>query len=64
VPGWDDRKIRQAMNRSHEKWVTLEKPVPVYIVYFTSWVDKEGLLHFAKDIYGHDRVMAAHLFKG
>ncbi|HVV06789.1 MAG TPA: L,D-transpeptidase family protein [Puia sp.] len=64
VPGWNDKEILQAMNRSRETWVTLEKPVPVYIVYFTSWVDKEGLLHFAKDIYGHDRVMATHLFKG
>ena len=35
----------------------------VYIVYFTSWVDDDGLLHFAKDIYGHDKVIASHLFK-
>ena len=62
-PKWTDKKINQAMHRSIEKWVTLERPIPVYIVYFTSWVDDDGSLHFAKDIYGHDRILADHLFK-
>jgi len=61
VPGWNDNKIRNAMNGSKEKWVTLERPVPIYIVYLTSWVDGDGLVHFAKDIYGHDAEMAGHL---
>lgn len=61
VPGWNDKKIRNAMNGSKEKWVTLERPVPIYIVYLTSWVDIDGLVHFAKDIYGHDAEMAGHL---
>lgn len=62
VPGWNDKKIRNAMNGSKEEWVTLERPVPIYIVYLTSWVDDDGLVHFAKDIYGHDEEMAGHLF--
>jgi murein L,D-transpeptidase YcbB/YkuD len=60
---WNDKTIREAMNRRTEKWVTLQKSIPVYIVYFTSWVDENGVLHFAKDIYGHDKEMAGHLFK-
>jgi murein L,D-transpeptidase YcbB/YkuD len=60
---WNDNAIREAMKRRTEKWVTLPGSIPVYIVYFTSWVDDNGLLHFAKDIYGHDREMAGHLFK-
>jgi murein L,D-transpeptidase YcbB/YkuD len=59
---WTDNKIQTAMNQSSEKWVELEKPVPVFIVYFTSWVDQEGLLHFREDIYGHDKRMERHLF--
>lgn len=61
-PDWNDKKIRTAMNGSREKWATLRQPMPIFIVYLTSWVDSEGLLHFAKDIYGHDREMASHLF--
>ena len=32
----------------------LPKPVPVHIVYFTAWVDDEGVTHFRDDIYGYD----------
>lgn len=60
---WTDKEIKKAMNRSTEKWVTLPEPIPVFIVYFTSWVDKEGLLHFRDDIYGHDKKMKKHLFE-
>ncbi|MBS1664641.1 MAG: L,D-transpeptidase family protein [Bacteroidetes bacterium] len=61
-PKWNGKKIREAMNGSAEKWVTLQPAIPIYIVYLTAWVDNEGLLHFAKDIYGHDSEMASHLF--
>ena len=60
---WTDDKINKAMNQATEKWVELKKPVPVFIVYFTSWVDREGLLHFREDIYGHDERMEKHLFE-
>ncbi len=62
-PEWTREKIRAAMNRSSDQWVTLDKSVPVFITYFTAWVDNDGLLHFAEDIYGHDKRMAGHLFE-
>lgn len=46
-----------------EKWITLKSPVPVFILYFTAWVDKDGLLNFRDDIYGHDKNMESHLWK-
>ncbi len=51
------------MNSSKEKWVALDKTVAVFITYFTSWVDEDGILHFTDDIYGHDKKLAAHLFE-
>jgi L,D-transpeptidase YcbB len=60
--GWSKDEIRQAMNGSIEKWVTLPTPVPVLITYFTAWVDEEGRLNFRRDIYGHDERMKKHLF--
>lgn len=62
-PEWTDQEVTAAMNASKEKWVTLDKAVPVVISYFTAWVDSDGLLHFREDIYGHDRKLAAHLFE-
>jgi L,D-transpeptidase YcbB len=37
-----------------EKWITLRRPVPVYLVYFTAWVKEDGTLRFHHDVYGHD----------
>jgi murein L,D-transpeptidase YcbB/YkuD len=61
-PRWDSTSMVKAMNARKEQWVTLKTPVPVYIGYFTAWVDQEGKLNFRNDIYGHDIKMAAHLF--
>jgi murein L,D-transpeptidase YcbB/YkuD len=59
---WIGSEIDKAMHLSKEKWVTVKKSVPVFIVYFTAWVDKDGLLNFRKDIYGHDTKMIEKLF--
>ena len=59
---WSDDKIDAAMNSGEEKYVKLQKPVPVLITYYTAWVDKNGLLHFAEDIYDHDKDVAGKMF--
>ena len=53
-PEWDDESIFEAMHAGVEKHVKLREPIPVHIVYFTAWVDKNGGLHFQPDIYGYD----------
>ncbi len=60
---WTDREINKAMHSGKEQWVKLEEKVPVYIGYFTAWVDASGHLNFREDIYGHDKRMAKQLFK-
>ncbi len=61
-PEWTTETITKAMNASKEKWVPLKKQVPVFISYFTAWVDSEGLLNFRGDVYGHDKKLAKQLF--
>lgn len=51
---WNKDKIVAAMNAGKEKYVTLKNPVPVFIAYFTAWVDRKGQLNFRNDIYGRD----------
>jgi murein L,D-transpeptidase YcbB/YkuD len=63
-PEWTDEAMLEAMHGDKEKWVTLAQPVPVFISYFTAWVDGEGLLHFRDDVYGHDHKMAMRMFEG
>lgn len=62
-PNWGTERITKAMNSGKETYVTLKNQIPVFIVYFTSWVDLDGRLNFRDDIYGHDKKMAERLFK-
>jgi murein L,D-transpeptidase YcbB/YkuD len=55
--GWSAERIRAAMDAGTEKHLRLERPVPVYIAYFTAWAGDDGRVHFRPDIYRHD---AAH----
>lgn len=62
MPEWDEHRIRQTMTGGEEKWVTLPSRVQVYLVYFTSWVDDEGKIHFREDLYGHDKKLEQEYF--
>ena len=54
-PEWDEQSIFTAMRAGTERHVKLKQKIPVHIVYFTSWVDENGGLHFQPDIYGYDQ---------
>lgn len=62
-PSYTSEAIDSLMYLEKEKWVTLKQKVPVFLVYFTSWVDASGELHFRRDIYKHDQKMAQKLFQ-
>jgi murein L,D-transpeptidase YcbB/YkuD len=59
---WTEQKIDDAMNAGKEKYVTVKDKVPVFIVYFTAFVDHDGKLNFRDDVYGHDEKLATSLF--
>jgi murein L,D-transpeptidase YcbB/YkuD len=61
-PNWTPGKIEAAMNRDSESWYTLKSTIPVYIGYFTAWVDDQGAIHFYEDVYGRDKALASLLF--
>lgn len=54
-PTWTEQAIHAAMYSGSEQHVRLNAPIPVHIVYFTSWVDERGGVHFRDDVYGYDR---------
>lgn len=55
-PSWTEAQILAAMKAGEEKHVKLKATIPVHIVYFTAWVDRNGGLHFQPDVYGYDRL--------
>ena len=62
-PQWNEKAVTQAMNSGKEQYVTLKKSVPVFITYFTSWVDRQGNLNFRNDVYNRDSRLAEMIFK-
>jgi murein L,D-transpeptidase YcbB/YkuD len=44
---------------SRERWVRLERGVPIYILYFTAWAEEDGTVFFYRDIYDRDQVVMA-----
>jgi L,D-transpeptidase YcbB len=61
-PQWTPDAIKSAMYAGEEKYVNLTKTIPVYIVYFTAWVDDKGVIHFRDDIYKHDQKLSKAYF--
>jgi L,D-transpeptidase YcbB len=50
----DPSSIDRLRAAGSEQWIKLDRPLPVYLLYFTAWVDEDGTVRFHHDIYGHD----------
>lgn len=54
-PEWNAPRIDEMyLERKKTETALLPTPLPVHILYFTSWVDQYGQLQFRDDIYGLD----------
>jgi murein L,D-transpeptidase YcbB/YkuD len=49
--------LQQALRSDETQIAPLAKPMPVYLTYFTSWVDIEGNIHFRPDVYQRDTAL-------
>jgi murein L,D-transpeptidase YcbB/YkuD len=56
-PEWDSGRIAAAAASNREQTVTLPRPVPVHLLYWTAWAEENGGIHFRKDIYDRDGAM-------
>ncbi len=41
--------------------VKLKQKIPVHVTYLTAWVNKDGSVHYRRDIYGRDKILAKAL---
>jgi murein L,D-transpeptidase YcbB/YkuD len=49
-----EEEVLENIHLGTNQGVTLPVAVPVYLVYWTAWVDQQGRINFRKDIYGRD----------
>ena len=61
---WNSVKIDSAMKSGKQHFVTLDDKVPVFIAYFTAFIDRDNRLNFRKDIYHLDEQLAGMIILG
>ena len=52
---WDMDRLLTTIATGKTETVHLLNPVPIHIEYWTAWVERDGSLHFRKDIYERDK---------
>ena len=62
-PKWTPESIQAAIDSGEHKTISLPRPLPVHILYWTAWAEADGTVQFRKDIYGHDDELEKALAK-
>ena len=59
---WTEERINEVVKSGVRTVVRLKEPMPVHIMYQTAWGDKDGVIHFVRDIYGRDKKLEQVLY--
>jgi murein L,D-transpeptidase YcbB/YkuD len=60
--GWPEQRVKELIAKGKNSAVSLSRPVPVHLTYFTVAFDGAGQMRTHADVYGIDKKMAAALF--
>ncbi|MBB6002677.1 murein L,D-transpeptidase [Arcicella rosea] len=59
---WNENRVNKILSTDKEYGIRVRPTVPVYIVYFTTWVDSAGQINFRKDLYDLDKKLSKEIF--
>ncbi|WP_310556308.1 L,D-transpeptidase family protein [Flavobacterium sp.] len=59
---WNQEKVDKVLKTNTETGIAIKPNMPVYITYFTAWVDSNNNLNFRDDIYNLDDDLAKEIF--
>ncbi len=59
---WNEEKIDSILLKNKTFNIALQPNMPIYIVYFTAWVNSAGELNFRNDIYNLDKQLEKEIF--
>ena len=60
---WTSQEVNNVLETDIETSIKLTPSVPIYIVYFTTWVDNDGQLNFRNDVYDLDKKVCEEVFE-
>lgn len=55
--GWSRSRVADAIDSGERQEIMLKTRIPVYLGYYTAWVNDDGRVEFRDDIYDRDRVL-------
>jgi len=53
-PRWDRAALLTALESAVDRTVPLPQPMPLHVLYWTAWADRDGTIQFRRDIHGRD----------
>jgi L,D-transpeptidase YcbB len=53
----DPESLDAILATGAERWLKLDRPLPIYLLYFTTWVQEDGTVRFHHDVYGRSDAM-------
>ncbi len=56
-PSWGPERIKYVIDSRVETTVRLSEPVPVHILYWTVFIDEDGLVNYRPDLYVRDQAV-------
>jgi murein L,D-transpeptidase YcbB/YkuD len=62
--GWSRARIDAQVQSGKRRIVKLKRKIPVYVTYITAFANKDGSVHFRRDVYGRDGELAEQLLTG
>ncbi|MEW5721853.1 MAG: L,D-transpeptidase family protein [Thermodesulfobacteriota bacterium] len=60
---WTSEKVKSLIRTGATQRIPVEQDSKVHVVYFTAWVDEEGVLQFRNDLYHRDPALRRVLFE-
>lgn len=58
-PRWTREAIAKAARAGTERTARVRDPLPLHVLYWTSWVDEAGIVQFREDVYGRNAALRA-----
>lgn len=56
-------ELRKGFSYGQTTEVRLKQTIPVFLDYYTAWVDKNGIINFRDDVYRQDQMISELLFE-
>jgi murein L,D-transpeptidase YcbB/YkuD len=61
---WSKNDLTNALKKGTEQYISIDKKMPVHLLYWTAWVDDQDNVQFRDDIYSRDKPLDEAIHEG